>query len=332
MSKIYFLAEANEKVGYGHVFRAMALAEMFYKIYDCIFLLRKGVPKFIHTYIESKVKKTIVIDNINDKAKLESFIKPNNLIVLDGYSFNSEFQLGLKTLDCKIILISDFSEQPKHVDAIIDHSPEKKKYKSNKNVLMALGPKYSLLRPIFRNMSTEPGSLNSIKKCFVCFGGADPYELSIKATEALLLFEEIENISIVTQNYEKINKKFKSETRVKIYTNLTEIKMAKLMKESDLAIAPASTLLFEICAVKTPILSGYFTDNQKSIYNGMANIGAIFPIGDITVFQKEDFKKNLTEIFKNIEILKQIIENQNKMFSGSIKERYLEFIGKVIAK
>jgi len=54
------------------------------------------------------------------------------------------------------------------------------------------------------------------------------------------------------------------------------------MQSCQMAIAPASTILYEVCSVKMPVLSGFYVGNQKQIYQGLVDENVVFAGGDFS--------------------------------------------------
>ena len=84
-------------------------------------------------------------------------------------------------------------------DIIINHSPNitSQIYSTESYTKFSLGTKYALLRPTFLDLIAKENTAQKIDKAFVCFGGADPYNLTLKATKALLKIPQVKHIDIV---------------------------------------------------------------------------------------------------------------------------------------
>ena len=151
------------------------------------------------------------------------------------------------------------------------------------------------------------------------------YNLTEKSIRALLntgLFHTI-NVVVGAANHSNLDS-FSSQ-EIKIHKNLSESEMIELLFMSNFAIVPSSTILYEVCAVKMPVLSGYFVDNQKSIYEGFLKNKMIMGIGDFRMMNTDDIQQKVNTIFKH-ENYKDLVENQYYMMDGEIKERILKLI------
>ena len=97
------------------------------------------------------------------------------------------------------------------------------------------------------------------------------------------------------------------------------------MKLCNFAIAPASTILYEICCVKTPVLSGFYVDNQELIYKGFLNENIIYDGGDFSNYESLDFYS----IIKNKVLgsdYNTYLSQQEVLFDNKIGERHINLI------
>jgi len=328
--KILFRADGNLIMGLGHLYRLFALYEIFEKNYDCIFVTKEDsalntIPKqFSLTIVPRDVK---IIDEIN--WLIEKF-GHNFIVIIDGYQFTSSYQMQIKEKGLKLIYIDDLAKEYMYADIVINHSPSTKQsdYESAEYTKFALGTNYAILRSIFLKAVKETRIINQIDTAFVCFGGSDINNLTLISVKALLFFENFKTINVVMGASNKNTEIFTLQSenpQIKIYRNLSEQGLASVMQESNFAIVPASTILYELCTIKMPILSGYYVDNQKSIYYGLLNKKAISGIGNFNSLKIDDLIRNIGVVLKNNNVSNQLI-NQRKLFDGKIKNRFLKLI------
>ena len=97
------------------------------------------------------------------------------------------------------------------------------------------------------------------------------------------------------------------------------------MLHCNFAIAPASTILYELCCVKMPILSGFYVDNQELIYKGFLNNNTIYKGDDMKDFQVSDFVNSIENIL-NENGFDQQIKAQKTLFDDKIASRHLNSI------
>ena len=326
--EILFRADGNSEIGLGHLYRLFSLIEMLKEHFKFTFLSSETSTVNIipNSYQLKIIPSQITIKEEPDWISKE-FDKNNTLLIADGYQFDSSYQRKIKEKGFKFVYIDDLASEHMFADLIINHSPNitSQIYSAEPYTKFALGTKYALLRPAFLDLIAKEKTIQKIDKAFVCFGGADPYDLTLKATKALLKTSQVKKIDIVLGGaYSHKEIYTLTQKNIKIYQNISEEELMKTMVTSNFAIAPASTILYELCCVKIPVLSGYYVNNQKKIYNGFANKKAIFEMGNMKDFSINSFEEQIQLFFK-IDF-QELINRQKKIFDQNIKNRFYKLI------
>jgi UDP-2,4-diacetamido-2,4,6-trideoxy-beta-L-altropyranose hydrolase len=326
--KILFRGDGNSEIGLGHLYRLFALAEMFKDFFEFIFVTREDSLTSIYP-ADYTIERILANISYEQEAKVlaQKYSPSEYLIVADGYAFGSSYQKSIKEQGFTLVYVDDFAKEHMYADVVINHAPlfKKSDFSSESYTQFALGPKYAMIRPLFIQACKEKRQIDNIDSAFVCFGGADMYNLAEKTIKALLQIRFLKRINVVVgaANNSKLDS-FLSE-KVKIHKNLSENEMVNLLIESNLAVVPSSTILYEVCAVKMPVLSGYYIDNQKSIYKGFLKNNMIYGFGDFRKVSIDEIEGMVGRVLKN-KYYQTLIHNQSKMIDGKIKERHLELI------
>jgi UDP-2,4-diacetamido-2,4,6-trideoxy-beta-L-altropyranose hydrolase len=333
--KILFRSDGNSTIGFGHLFhlfRLFSLVEIIKNNFNFIFLTKESTSREVFpkdypiTFIPS------IIKTEDEPGWIAShYSKDDYIIIADGYQFNSVYQKLIKDKGFQLIYIDDFAKEHMFADIVVNHSPfvKKEDYQKEKHTQLALGTNYSLLRPLFLKAAKEERLIEKIDIAFVCFGGADPFHLSLKAVKALLEIKEIKKIHVVLggdyYSHEITKLGALHNGKIITYQNLTEKELINVMQLCNLGIVSSSTILYELCCVKMPILSGFFVDNQELIYKGFLNKSAIYGAGDIKNFKVSDFKEQIKTILINNNY-NSLIASQKLLFDNAIKTRQLDLI------
>ena len=121
---------------------------------------------------------------------------------------------------------------------------------------------------------------------------------------------------------EIFNLEEKHSDKITIYQNIPEDQLISVMKKCNFAIAPASTILYELLCVKMPVLSGFYVENQKNIYKGLVEKKVIIDGGDFSNYTVLDFEGKINPILQcnNIDLF---LSNQHKLFNGNSKIQFL---------
>lgn len=333
--KILFRADGSSTTGLGHLYRLFSLVEIVKHTFEFVFLTHETSTVSV---IPKNYNNEVIPENIGVEEEPEwlatNFSSKEYIIIADGYQFIATYQKKIKDKGYSLVYIDDLATEHMYADVVINHSPyiQEKHYKKEAYTKLALGTHYALLRPLFLKEAKQKRIIKTVDSAFVCFGGADPFNLTLKTVEALLLISSINKIHVVLGGAYKHKIIFNLEeihsTKIKTYINLSEEQLIKIMKECNSAIAPASTILYELSCVKMPILSGYYVENQKNIYNGLAQKNTIVTGGDFSNYSISDFKNGIESLLQNKEI-DLFLENQYKLFNGNSKIRLLGLINQL---
>jgi len=318
-ARVILRADGNSEIGIGHLVRSIALLGMLKDDFKCVFATRFLNP-FIENEIESNGGELYKLNETSNFHYNEflSFIKPNDIVVLDNYFFNTEYQKEIKYRGCTLFCIDDIHDKHYVSDAVINHAPgiSANQFSVENYTKLYLGMDYALLRKEFFNVT--PRNRSSLTKVLLCMGGADSFNITSKLIPILQKYSTIEKIDIIIgSSYihkNSLNQTIKnSPIEIKIFSNLSAKEMVDIMQANDFAILPASTVCLEALAVGIPFIVGYTVDNQKELYQTLTRLNKIPGVGDFTncdSFPLEElgllnknFKplssKNLISIFKN---------------------------------
>ncbi|MDZ7681649.1 MAG: hypothetical protein U5J63_08070 [Fodinibius sp.] len=83
------------------------------------------------------------------------------------------------------------------------------------------------------------------------------------------------------------------------------------MRQADFAIAPSSTILYEILAARLPVITGYYVDNQSNIYQGFSATDAVIGVGELS---EQSLQKGLAAL--TLTACQKIQEQQKKVIDG----------------
>ena len=334
MRKILCRADGNSSIGLGHLYRMFALYEMYKEIYDVTFVTRKDSElKVIPKEYKIKLIPTTVPLSEEPSWFLEHFDTTTHIIIADGYSFIDDYQKQLRNIGFFVMYIDDLVTKKLYANVIVNHAPKLQRgdFNIDYNSVFALGTKYAILRPCFLEATINNRIINDIDSVFVCFGGADQYDLSFLTVSVLVDIYEIKNIHVVlggAYKHDAIFNLANQYSHIKVYQNLGEKELIEVMQKSNFAIVPSSTILYELCCVKMPILSGYFVDNQKNIYDGFVQNELVYPGGDFSKCTEEDIRAKIKVILKTSNY-NCFIANQSKLFDSKIKQRFFNLLLKV---
>lgn len=311
MKKIILRADSSPEIGLGHLYRIISLAHILSDHFDCL-IATNDISKIPEAELKKLVISVIQIAAGNyslpdEKANneevpfdMEEMLSGNEIVIIDGYWFGTEYQKRIKKKGCILVCIDDLCDKEYFADLIINHAPglTSESYHAQPYTKFALGPDYAILRPAFLKQAKALRTIKLSEGIFICFGGSDYLNLTKTVLQVVIDLNYFKKIDIVLGS-SFVHKKNLIEMAmgndaIKIHENLNEETMLETMLLSDLAIVPASSVLYEVMAAGCKSITGYYSLNQKLIYNGFVEKDAVFGCGDFS-----NLKKDLERFFED---------------------------------
>ncbi|SEK82934.1 Spore coat polysaccharide biosynthesis protein SpsG, predicted glycosyltransferase [Butyrivibrio sp. ob235] len=163
-----------------------------------------------------------------------------------------------------------------------------------------------------------------IKNIFLTTGGADTMGLSEVIVSAILRDKELgflgsrdKKIHLLAGRFYRVTEKiqqFIEDGYVVLHQNVSNV--ADIMSSCDVAITPAGTTLYELCAVGVLSVSYVFAENQEPDALFFANEGYIPYAGDF----RDDANETLTAILRYLEEVLSMDTSQRLEISGKLKK------------
>lgn len=280
---LLILLEGSDKIGYGHFYRGIAVAERLIHNFKIYFLVEStsDFEKILKITNLPNASVLALKDNLYDLRRISS------KILVDGYSFGDDFFSILKKQGLEVIYVDDYKRIYQNVDKIINHNQAIKKsdYKNLPSTTkLFLGFNYLLIRQDFLNEINKPLNLNRKNDVLILPGGTDAKNISEVIIEELLVNKNIANIHIVRKSRLE---KYDQNSRVFWHNNLNSSELITLIKSCKFALTTASTVSIECCLVGVNLITFYIVDNQKDTDEFLALSGLSKTIGDFFENYKE---------------------------------------------
>ncbi len=316
--KVYFRADADKTIGFGHFIRSLALADMLKDEFDCTFFTQS--PTVYQKEEVCKICKLVELPV--DDAKFSLFLEilqGDEVVFLDNYFFLSKYQQLIKEKGCKLVCIGG-NDRHYYSDVLINYTDiEPEKFSVEYYTKLCLGIDWALLRSPFWNVERTrrllPEKINSVA---VCFGGTDPFAITEMVVRHLhFFFQGIEIHIIVTDSFGLGRIEYLLKSGEVVHTNVSAYEIATIFTSVDIAILSASSIVLEALALQTPVIAGYYIENQKEIYKTLEKRNCIFGVGDLL-----DLSTN-ERIEKCMKQLPAELVNKSILNFSSIKNKYI---------
>lgn len=339
MNKIIFLSDSSNLIGSGHVKRCMALAHELKAHSDKVTFVGRDLNGNIFNQIKENGFDVVLFEAEKDqfeitKAEKQKFLdflireKPN-MVIIDHYGFDVEFEKTLKGTGSKVFVIDDFPKNEHDCDFYLNQNyqteEEKELISARVNGRLFLGPNYSLLRDEVLTAKKDyvPADRSLVA---INFGGSDPVNLTLRVVEALIKFDsdlpkEMQVKVIVGSGYSEFSSLQSLNLTSKIEIIQSPSNFIEIVSMSKLFIGAGGTSSLERCYLGIPCLQFSLAENQVAISENLNEAEVIKYIGFHDNFKSEKFIQILVETYKNEETLKALSKKGTVLVSGNgIKE------------
>lgn len=199
--KLLIRADANTKMGIGHVMRMLALGQAWKERGGDVIFCFKECPRELQGKLvdEGFLLRRISCRKLGDINDAESLLQLSldatcDWIVLDGYLFAYGYQEYLsQKATCRILLVDDYGfTNEVAVDRILNPNPgvESLDYVNLKDIEKVwCGADFCLLRKEFRNPASDKCASSQSFGVLISMGGADPGNVSLRLLEELSILD-----------------------------------------------------------------------------------------------------------------------------------------------
>jgi spore coat polysaccharide biosynthesis predicted glycosyltransferase SpsG len=326
--KIAFITEASTKIGYGHLYRSIALAQEFISKNLEIDFFCDG-----KTAIEI-IKKHLPKTNIYQTSELSLIIQEYNLLIIDVYKSSwSTYEWLTQLSDLKTASIIDyaFKEYSIPTDFIFQIGFQEYSFKetSHQNENGKISKVYSgndffIFREEFKKARTFEVRKDA-KKILVSMGGSDPYKLTELVSESLveihkpLIITLIFGAEINEKRLSTINSIFSNSVHdIQIFKNVSNI--GKLMANNDFAIINGGNTRFELALLGIPFISVSINVKQSEISDFLQSAGIGYNLGIYNKLSTKKISKYISDFVSNFELRERMSLTMKEKIRYNIKE------------
>lgn len=316
---IFFRADGGSKTGLGHVIRSIALAEMLSPYFTTSFIISDPLPA-LKEQILAICDEIIVLSkelSYYEQAQFitDTYLKTKDIIVLDGYNFDTKYQAIVKASGCKVVSIDDIHHCHYLSDVIVNHAAgaRQDQYSAESYTQFYLGIPYALLRKPFREIAKRKNPFKGNKgNVFVCLGGADPKNDTINILKKCQRVPGISNCYIVIgagyKHHSELNDFIvKSLFPITLLSNISADDMVKYMSMCPIAVTSPSSISYEYLSVGGALYLHVIADNQLELYDYYISNGLAYDVKDLSTLDTDQ----------------RMLEKQRKLFDGNQEQRLL---------
>lgn len=316
--KILFRVDANSIIGFGHLYRCIAISEHIQSSFECYFLTKTLKINLIQEI--KNVGKHIALNVCNIKEEIQFILdvckkEKIRIVVLDGYNFNQNYQKLLKNeMGLKLVSIDDFQQFNYASDVVINHaeSIDHKNFKCSSQTKFFTGFEYLMIRKSFFEVNANKSSnkIPEIKNLFISFGGSDINNNTLRFTKIIGKTGLFDNIHVLINDDVKLRKELEQfscnlvKTKVHIHQDLNAETISGILQNTQLSVVPSSTIGLEAFVSGNILLTGTTAKNQENIYNSLRKNSGVIGLGDMNQVSDSEILTKLNRLIstKNLNI------------------------------
>ncbi len=322
--KIIFRVDGGNIYGVamGHVFKCLRLAyELKRRDVDLLFIM-KNYPEGVNLVKSSGFHVEVLDRNVKPLEEAKEIVclaKELNAIIYIDLRDGKKHIIDLANQEKLITVVyEDVSTEFIEPTLLINPSltaHDEKRYCSLKTCYL-LGIDYMVIAPEISNYKRTSYS-PVIRNLFICFGGADPCNISSRVLNVLLsnnynsfrilialgpAFKYLQDIKTILLNKDK-------KRRVQLIQNCTNL--VYLQSQCEAAITSGGTLVYEMIALSIPTLV------LPSIDTEVKNISPLIERGFVKGIKREVSLINNDEMGDIIEDFLKDIEERQRLYNNS---------------
>lgn len=323
--KIYFRADANANIGYGHFVRSLALADMLKDDFDCTFFTQTPTE-----YQISEMEKVCKYKSLpSDDTKFNIFLdllKGDEIVVLDNYFYTTDYQKKIKEKGCKLVIIDERIHQSYYTDVLINHliGVNESDLSCNSGAILLLGPHYALLRKSFRNVKSAFNDKSN--EILITMGGSDYNNMTLKIVHFLCNYPRYKVNVLLGDSYKYENTL--SDFPITIYKRCSAKEVLDLIINQLLVISTPSTIAYEICSVGRLLMVGSYADNHRYAELQLCSHGLATSCGNLDELTFSTFDELFHKTLEN----ETMISNQKFYFDSKQQSRFIDIFKNKISK
>jgi UDP-2,4-diacetamido-2,4,6-trideoxy-beta-L-altropyranose hydrolase len=288
-------ADANARIGAGHIMRALALAHAwleaggqvcFLSACDNVALAERvrsaGImwqPLAADASLDDQVEAALAQSGRPEAAPVRPWV------LLDGYHFRLRHQRAFKAAGYRVLCLDDLAALPAYAaDLVVNQNvgAERLPYAADGDETeFLLGSRYAVLRPEFRSRKISRPTGRPLQNVLITFGGADPSGLTERAIRAC---QGISGLAVrvivgpLNPNGKRIRATLQETgVRAKICTAVRD--MTGAMAWADVALTAAGQTCWEMAHLGLPSLAVAVAENQMAVAAGVARAGVGVNLG-----------------------------------------------------
>lgn len=324
--KICIRVDGAKDLGFGHLYRSIAIAQNIHSHEVCFITRNDGNYKLGYEFLQQHHYPIVEISSKDEFISRLEEIKPE-IVVNDILDTDEEYISGLKEYGCFVVNFEDLGEGNRLADVVInDLYPDL--YPQSNHLY---GVEHAILNPNFEMVSPKREPKEAVEHILIAYGGTDPANLTDKAISALIALGYDQKTTVILgpghSHSETIKEKIKKlNCEVQLLQNVSN--MAVLMKEADLALTSAGRTVTELMTVGVPTIT-MCQNNREMRHNHASSTFGIVNLGFGESISSQVLAKHIRMFIDDVSLRRDMYARMRnavkKRSNANIVNKILEF-------
>jgi UDP-2,4-diacetamido-2,4,6-trideoxy-beta-L-altropyranose hydrolase len=270
-------ADADSRMGTGHVMRCLALAQAWQDAGGRGLFLMAAMPPALKTRLAAEGMEALTLQaapgSPEDARETADITRSRGAdwVVADGYHFGADYQRLIKDAGLRLLCIDDYGHAGHYsADLVLNQNinATEELYPSREaNTRLLLGTKYVLLRREFWPWRGWRREIPAVaRKVLVTLGGGDPDNVTLKVIQALAQvkidgLEAVVVIGAANPHLPELQTAAGNQPHpIRLEANVTN--MPELMAWADMAITAGGSTCWETAFMGLPSMVVVLAENQ----------------------------------------------------------------------
>jgi len=309
LNDLVIRADANTRIGCGHLMRCLALAEAWRD--------RGGHVVLVAANESSRLDQRVRSEGIELVSLRSAYPDPGDwkttlsvldahrdaLVVVDGYHFDPTFHGWVKEAEHPVMVIDDNAHLDHYrADVLLNQNIHARhlNYSCEPTTRLLLGTRYVLLRREFRAWEGWKREIpRRASRVLVTMGGGDPHDQTGKVLNALDRIDADLQITVVVGGANRHLPELRSQAAHSVHSvRMVEDarEMSGLMAWADVALTAGGSTCWEIAFMQLPMLVMVTADNQRAVGAGLQASGSAICLGWWEQVSEQEIARSLERV------------------------------------
>jgi UDP-2,4-diacetamido-2,4,6-trideoxy-beta-L-altropyranose hydrolase len=327
-------ADANARMGIGHLMRCLALAQGWRSQGGQVTFVTACESDSLRQRLSEEGFRTVTLRHCHphpsdwDTTSEVLADHPGAWVVLDGYHFDPAYQSRIKTADHRLLVIDDMAHLDHYyADVVLNQNihAETLDYVCEPFTCLLLGTRYVLLRREFWPWREWEREIPEVaRKVLITLGGGDPDNQTLKVIRALqrVDVDGLEATVVVgasNPHFREVESAASGWRGIRLVRNVSNI--PELMSWADMAVTAGGSTCWEIAYFGLPSVLLVLAENQREIAEGLHRADVSLNLGWYEEVTRERVAEALSNLISDRRRRQQMSHNGNNLVDGKGAER-----------